>query len=293
MALAKKTFLCIVFFISSSHASELTSLTIENILQKKENSEWVYSFISESFDSISNKISEDNIAKLFEDKKIVFNGDSLSITNTCKYRYSALLHTPVSFWGSYETVKQYEEFFSGYKIKMPTKILDITPMNPSEECEYPFSEFIVLDDKIVFFYKNNAVFYFKDQGGLRAHKNKNTKENATTGRSPVDISRVCKEIERNKENYDTIHECFYKGMDITNTYLQYRSESGNGKYLQDKLTLNKNFSIKCDSGCIDIIYKWNGPDNLIIRQQFEGGETEISFSNESKGCRVLTKSFPD
>lgn len=51
--------------------------------------------------------------------------------------------------------------------------------------------------------------------------------------------------------------------------------------------------MKCDNGCISVIYKWNGLDRLTIVQQFEGGETQISFTKKVQGCRVVTKSFPD
>ncbi|EOF6284765.1 hypothetical protein ACK1C5_004374 [Salmonella enterica] len=269
--------------------------TIENILQKKEHSEWRYFFISEIFEGESNRSPSEKVVKLFDGKKIIFNGDLLSITDACTYKYAAELKTPLSFWKSYKTINFYENFFSGYKIKMPKKFLDITPINPSEKCDFPFSEFIVLDDKIVFFYEHNAIFYFKNEKELKYHEKISAENNDNVDEKSIESESICKEIESNADDYNSSEECFYKNMSVIDTYLEYRKKlmDYDKKYLQDEIISNKNFSTKCYGGCIIVTYKWDGPDNLVITQQFDGGETEISFSKEVQGCRVVTKLFPD
>ncbi|EJH2661068.1 hypothetical protein NDG35_004342 [Salmonella enterica] len=269
--------------------------TIENLLNKKGYSEWGFFSVSEAFNGRSNQSSEDEINKLFDRKKIIFNGDLLTITNACTYKYVAQLNTPLSFWGSSKTVNYYKTFLSDYKIKIPDKLLYITPVNPTEKCDFPFSEFIILDDEIVFFYENYAVFYFKTQDTLEFHNKKNIKNSSLVNEKQEKLSKICKNIERDTDNYDTSRECFYKDMSLVDTYQEYRDKLNNDDkvYLQDKIISNKNFSMKCENGCISVTYKWNGPDNLTIKQQFEGGGTEIFFSKEAQGCRVVTKSSPD
>lgn len=283
------------FLISFFNPLYVSASSTEKILQKKGYSEWGYFLISESFNGEDNRGSKNRVETLFHRKKIIFNGNVLSINDVCTYKYAAKLTTPLSFWGSSKTVNYYKMFFSDYKIKMPTKFLEITPVNPIEDCEFPFSEFIVLDDEVIFFYENYAVFYFKTPEVLKAHKKNNEGNAALVKKKEIGISKVCKGIERNTNNYNTSRECFYNGMNLIDTYREYRSELTNhdGKYLQNNIIPNKDFSIKCDDECIAIIYKWNGTNKLVITQQFDGGETEISFNKEEQGCRVVTKSFPD
>jgi len=281
----------LIFFISPLNTS---ASTLDNLLQKNEHSEWNYFFISQPFNGRISQSSEEKVAKLFNGKKIVFNNDLLSITDACTYKYATQLNSPLSFWKSSKTVSFYKIFFSDYKIKIPDSFLNITPENPSEKCEFPFSDFLVLENEIVFFYENNAVFYFKSQEELKSHV-KNI-INVISER-PTSSSKICKENEHHTDDYDTSYECFYKALSLIDTYREYRNElkEEDNKYLVDKIITNKDFSIKCDSdsGCLTVIYKWNGPDNLAITQQFDGGRTVISFSKEAQGCRVVTKLSPD
>ncbi|HAC6567909.1 TPA_asm: hypothetical protein G0B48_22765 [Salmonella enterica subsp. indica] len=235
------------------------------------------------------------MAKLFDGKKVVFNGDLLSITDACTYKYAPQLNIPLSFWMNPKTVSFYEVFFGGYNIKMPNEFLDITPVNPAEKCDFPFSQFVVLDDEIVFFYNDHAIFYFNNQEALNFHEKKKVENSVIVGKKTTGSSKVCKQTEHNPDNYNTSRECFYKYMNLINTYREYRKElaDDSAKYLQKKIIPNKDFSVQCDGGCISVIYKWNGPDNLVVTQQFDGGETEISFTKEELGSRVVTKLFPD
>ncbi|ECC6544549.1 hypothetical protein QNT90_002349 [Salmonella enterica] len=286
----------IVFiFLFFSSPLYVNASTLENILQRKEHSEWGYFFISGIFEGGSNRSSSEKVMKLFDGKKIIFNGDLLSITDACTYKYTAELKTPLSFWKSDKTVDFYEAFFSRYKIKMPKSFLDITPINPSEKCDFPFSEFIVLDDNIVFFYEHNAIFFFKNEQMLKDHEKSSVENNGNVDGKPIESENICKEVESNADDYNSSEECFYKNMSVIDTYLEYRKKlmDYDKKYLQDKIISKENFSTKCSDGCITVTYKWDGPDNLVITQQFDGGETEISFTKEVQGCRVVTKLFPD
>jgi len=273
----------------------VSASTIDNILQKKEHAEWRYFFVSESFNTKGNDSSANEAVKLFDSKKLIFNGQSLTITNACTYKYAAQVNAPLSFWGSFKTVRFYKDFFSNYKVEIPNKFLNVTPVNPLETCDFPFSEFIVLGDELVFFYKNHAVLYFKTLEASKFHEKKNIRNDPNVKQDLMGVSKNCKEVERNPDNYDTSQECLYNNLELIEAYKAYREEllKDSKKYLQDTIISNKDFSMKCDNGCIAVIYKWNGPNNLVVTQQFDGGETEISFSKEVQGCRVVTKSFPE
>lgn len=99
----------------------------------------------------------------------------------------------------------------------------------------------MVDDEIVFFYENYAVFYFKTQKALKSHEKKNIENSLLVNTKQTSMSKICKDIERNTDNY--------------NTYREYRKELMNDDkaYLQGKIISNKNFSMKCDNGCIAVI----------------------------------------
>ena len=84
-------------------------------------------------------------------------------------------------------------------------------------------------------------------------------------------------------------------MGLLNSYKKYRDglQIDYKKYLLDTIFTNENLTKKCDNGCIEVDYKWSGPHMLIIKQDFNGGETEIHFIEETNGTRVITKSYPD
>ena len=58
----------------------------------------------------------------------------------------------------------------------------------------------------------------------------------------------------------------------------------NGANLTDKILPNKDSVVKCNEECIETSYKWNGTDHLVVKQQFEGGETIVSFDKKCMAC---------
>jgi hypothetical protein len=270
---------------------------IDAIKQKTDSSEWRFFFIVDLSDNQNSVSQNKSVEQLFNGKIVFFNNDTLSISNACSYKYAAQKMIPLEYWGNKQTVSYYESFFSDYNIKLDGGILEISPINPSENCDFPFYEFVILDDIVVFIYKNQAILYFKTEKDLIDHRkvdykvvssivNKNSEKES--------FIKKCKDIERDENTYDTIHECYYKEINILDAYKKYRDDLVEGKnYLLETVTINKNVVMKCDNGCIEVNYKWNGPDDLIIVQQFNGGETEIHFSKDEQGTKVITKSSPD
>ncbi|MEP9243947.1 hypothetical protein ABKT97_01485 [Enterobacter hormaechei] len=279
-SIMNKFILVLPLVFASFFLNAKTVPVVTDILSPNNSTSWVSYLISEPIILGGEDVTKDSIDVIFKGNNIVIDNTNVSIGNICKYEYSKESISPLEYWHSEKTVDLYKKFLSAYNIKLGGKLNLITPINPSVKCDYPFSYFIEVDGSLVFILKNRAIIY--------SHNNKND-----------DVpNSVCmhkeQSLEQIFENGD-IEECFYKNKNILSSYQKYRDSltNDNKKYLRKNIELNKSFSMKCDNGCITVIYKWDGPDHLTISQQFDGGETEISFSKEVQGCRVVTKSLPD
>ncbi|ELY5817302.1 hypothetical protein SNN51_004232, partial [Cronobacter turicensis] len=96
------------------------------------------------------------------------------------------------------------------------------------------------------------------------------------------------------ENGD-IDECYYGEINISEAYSKFKKERAEdeGKYLEKHINVNHDVVIKCNDGCIKVKYTWRDKKNLVVTQDFNGGETVIYFSESNSGTNVLVKSFPD
>lgn len=236
--------------------------------------------ISERIDPKGEDVTKDSINDIFKGKKIIIDNTNITVSGACKYEYSRENMTPLEYWHSQKTVNLYKQILSDHNVKLSSELNLITPVSPSVECVYPFSYFIEADNSLIFVLKNRAIIYSQ----------KNEEKSV--------FDDECKHKEQTPEQIvenGDIDECYYKNLNVLNSYKKYRERltGDRKKYLRKKINLNENFTMKCDNGCITVIYKWNGSDNLVITQQFEGGETVISFSKEAHGCQVVTKSFAD
>ncbi|MDI6478136.1 hypothetical protein [Cronobacter dublinensis] len=273
--------LCFSHFLSAS--------TMNAIFQNTEVSEWSYFFILKPFNQ--NKISYDNMLKFFNEKKITFNSGRFSVGDVCSYKYHAQFYSPVTFWGGAKTVEYYQSLFSNYKITIPDKLLSIKPVNPLENCEFPFSEFIVLDDALAFFYENNVIFYFKNRQDLIAHQNqKNDHNNIDDNRS-----KICMTGKINDNSYERSVDCFYKNKDIISAYKVYREglDSNNKRILLEVILENQNNIMKYDDDSVEVSYEWIGRDELHIRQRYDGGEILLHFVKGKGGTKVTKEISPD
>ncbi|MGY5360290.1 hypothetical protein ACXFAT_21080 [Cronobacter dublinensis] len=273
--------LCFSHFLSAS--------TTNAIFQNIEVSEWSYFFILKPFKQ--NKISYDNMLKFFNEKKITFNAGRFSVGDVCSYKYHAQFYSPVTFWGGAKTVDYYKALFSNYKINVPDKFLSIKPVNPLENCEFPFSEFIVLDNALVFFYENNVIFYFKNRQDLIAHQNqKNDHSNIHDDRS-----KICMTEKINDDSYERSFDCFYKNKDVISAYKVYREglDSNNKRILLEVIQENQNNIMKYDNDSVEVSYEWIGRDELDVRQRYDGGEILLHFVKGKGGTKVTREISPD
>ncbi|EPL9571198.1 hypothetical protein MMK73_004838 [Providencia rettgeri] len=106
------------------------------------------------------------------------------------------------------------------------------------------------------------------------------------------LNKYCQD---ENQTMDEIYEngaltkCYFMGNTLSEAYKQYRSgltEDG-PLFLAEKLIIKKNMAMPCPvEGCIAINYRWDGDKKLNIVQEFEGGETQLQFTQENKGTAL-------
>jgi len=261
--------------VKITHAASVSIPLVNSVV-------WGDYIISKRIDPSGDDVTKGSINDIFKGIKVVIDNENVTVSGVCKYEYSKESMSPLKYWYSKKTVDLYRSFLSGYNVKLNDNVNLITPVNPSVNCIYPFSYFIEVDNSLVFVLKNRAVIYFNDN------------RDGKGGVSPSECVHKKQTPEQVYANGD-IDECYYKGLNILDSYQKYRNRlvDSEKRHLMENIKLNENASMKCDDGCIVVKYKWKGPDNLVISQQFDGGETMIYFSKKEQGSRVVTKSFPD
>lgn len=273
-------FLLILSLMIASFFINAKVVAVKKDISPTHSTVWKKYLISEPIIPGRSDVTKDSIDDFFKGSEVVIDNENVTIGSICKYEYIKENISPMEYWHSKKTSDLYKRFLSGYSVKLGNKLNLFTTKNPSIKCDYPFSYFIEVDGSLVFILKNRAIIY--------SYNNK--KEYVS--------NVICNHKEQSPEEVfgsGDVEECLYKNLNILDSYQKYRDglTHDNKKYLRENIVINKNFSMKCDNGCIAVIYKWNGPDRLTIMQQFEGGETQISFTKEVRGCQVVTKSFPD
>ncbi|ELY5805010.1 hypothetical protein SNN69_004487, partial [Cronobacter sakazakii] len=159
--------------------------------------------------------------------------------------------------------------------------------------EFPFTEFIILNDVVVFFYKNKVIFYFKTNEDLNYHQSKNTTDNIKNYHASV--VKTCKEIERDSGSYNASTECFYKEMNIVLTYETYYKQLNllDKAKLLNKVEVGRDEMKKLENGALTVSYKWLGANELVVTQQYDGGLTILHFIQETNGTKLIRELSPD
>lgn len=276
----------VLTFLSAFFFSAMVSAGIGNDTVSSAENEiltWRDYVISEPITPRGEYVTKDSISEPFKGKVISIDKTTVNISEGCRYNIENT--TPILYWHSEKTVKLYSDLLYKYDIRLNNLVGLITPESASSECDYPFSYFIIVDNSLIFSFKNRLIIYYSDSEIKKTHK------------SIIDDDfRVLKEKPSIQANeYEQVIEEFYQDMDLLNSYKKYRDslQIDYKKYLLDTIFKNENMTKKCDNGCIEVDYKWSGPHVLEIKQYFDGGEKEIHFIEETHGTRIITKSYPD
>lgn len=251
---------------------------VANNVKGQESDSWGTYVISEPIEPSGENKDIDLVGEVFKNKKISIDNTNVMVNDLCDYKFKKEEMIPVVYWNSEKSVAIYKGILSKYKVGEFSKIELFTPIEPSEKCPYPFSYFIKINNNLIFAQNNRLIIY--SQGSHDFVK----KECVHKKQTPEEVY----------ENGD-INICKFKGINIVDAYDKYRKIASNinSSNLADKILPNIDNVLKCNNGCIEINYKWNGVDHLVIKQQFEGGETVISFDKKDYGVLVEEKLFSD
>lgn len=278
----------VLAFLSACFFSAMVNAGVENDTASSTENEtltWRNYVISEPITPEGEYVTKESISELFKGKVISIDKTTVNVSEECRYKYNIKNTTPILYWHSEKTAKLYSDLLYGYNIRLNNLVSLITPKATPSGCDYPFSYFIRVDNSLIFYLKNRMIIYRSDSEIKYTRKN-----------SFDDNFRVLKKKPSiQADEYEQVEEVFYQEMDLLNSYKKYRDslQIDYKKYLLDTIFTNENLTKKCDDGCIEVDYKWSGPHVLIIKQDFNGGETEIHFIEENHGTRIITKSYPD
>lgn len=278
----------VLAFLSAFFFSAMVNAGVgNNIVSSTENETaiWRDFVISEPIIPEGEYVTKESISELFKGKMISMDKTTVNVSEECRYKYNVKNTTPILHWHSEKTVKLYSDLLYKYNIRLNDSVSLITPKATPSECDYPFSYFIIVDNSLIFYLKNRMIIYPSGSEIKNTYKNSIDDDFKVLKKNPP--------IQANE--YEQVEEVFYQGMGLLNSYKKYRDglQIDYKKYLLDTIFINENLTKKCDNGCIEVDYKWSDPHVLIIKQDFNGGETEIHFIEETNGTRVITKSYPD
>ena len=278
----------VLAFLSACFFSAMVNAGVGNkIVSSTENETaiWRDYVISEPIIPEGEYVTKESISELFKGKIISMDKTIVNVSEECRYKYNVKNTTPILHWHSEKTAKLYSDLLYKYNIRLNDSVSLITSKATPSECDYPFSYFIIVDNSLIFYLKNRMIIYPSDSEIKKTYKNSIDDDFKVLKKNPS--------IQTNE--YEQVEEIFYQEMGLLNSYKKYRDglQIDYKKYLLDTIFTNENLTKKCDDGCIEVDYKWSGPHMLIIKQDFNGGETEIHFIEETNGTRVITKSYPD
>ncbi|MDX7988109.1 hypothetical protein FE392_12320 [Xenorhabdus sp. 12] len=271
---------------------------------------WKGPYFSNVITDYNSSSELEKVKKTFLGKNIFFTDGYVNITNACKYKYIAKKKTPIEIWMSDKTVDFYRHFLAKYSINIDSTTYTVLTLDNDDSCESEFSEFNIIDDTIMFINNDRAIFYFAlpDERSEQDVFKSNSEAQNMTMRSFNALVKdnynnmehgdtLCKNIEIQPEEllgYESMTGCFFRGMNIVNSYLKYREKFNiNNETLPEKIIENKNLEFKCEIECISVNFNWENERRLIVTQFFAGGETKLFFTQETYGTKIITKYDPD
>ena len=114
----------------------------------------------------------------------------------------------------------------------------------------------------------------------------------TTQKQKTNVT--CKS-EEHTEEMEFIETCLYKNRTLMQAYALYLSDfdvEDKSDFIKD-IKPGENKQKENPAHAMSVKYTWKSEENLVIEQNFAGGETLIFFSVQGKDTLVTTKSYPD
>lgn len=253
------------------------------IIEKTEYKEVVWSYKSdpEALKLNSNGVSKGFFKKFLSNKNIIIDKTNVVVENECSYKYIYKKVSPINYWKSNNTVLFYRETLKKNGITMGEEVGIITTKDKITNCADMFNEFLLIGDNIILIGGERLVIYSIEKNMI--------KENKTEINNCTSPEQTLEEI---FEGVGKITNCYYKGLDIISAYKKYKSDYDE-QYLEDNLKLNENLQKNYINDRVNVNYLWESPEKLIIKQLFEGGDTDIVIEEEKKGTKITIYGHPD
>lgn len=259
--------------------------TTPEIIEKNKYKEltWSYKSDPEELKLNSNGVSTNFFKKFLSNKNIIIDKTNVVVENECNYKYTYKKLSPINYWKSNNTVSFYKEILKKNGIKMSEEVGVITAKDKITNCADIFNEFLLIDNNIILIGGERLVIYSIEKNMIKENNVDIETNNCT---SPEQT------LEEIFEGVGKTTNCYYKGLDIISAYKKYKSDY-NELYLENDLKLNENLQKNYVNDRANINYSWESPDKLIIKQLFEGGDTDIVLEEEKKGTKITIHSHPD
>lgn len=273
----------LIFLIFTLSFYSYATNTAPEIIEESEHKEltWIYKSDPESLKKNSNGVSKNFFKKFLSNKNITIDKTNVVVDNECDYKYTYKKVRPINYWKSNNAVSFYKEILKKNEITMGDEIGVITTKNKITNCADIFNEFLLIDNNIILIGGERLVIYSIEKNII---KESNTETNNCT--SPEQT------LEEIFEGVGKITHCYYKGLDVISAYKKYKSDYDE-LYLEDHLKLNENLQKNYINDRVNVNYLWNSPKKLIIKQLFEGGDTDIVIEEELKGTKITIYGHPD
>ncbi|MBV8326121.1 hypothetical protein [Chryseobacterium sp.] len=107
------------------------------------------------------KESRAEIINRFKETDILINlkEKTFQAGKECTFEYFEKKVTPIKYWYSQSTVNIYKEELAKIGISLPAEFSVFISSNPNKGCEYPTSEYILIDGKIIFIYDGYLIAF--------------------------------------------------------------------------------------------------------------------------------------
>ncbi|WP_148043525.1 MULTISPECIES: hypothetical protein [unclassified Chryseobacterium] len=138
-----------------------------SIINKEDQNTEKYKFSTVSQSPIVDikKESREQIINRFRGIEITINlnDKTFQAGKECKFEYFEKKVSPIKYWYSQSTINIYKEELAKIGISLPKEFSVFMSANPNKTCEYPTSEYIFIEDKIIFIYEGYLIVFGNDK----------------------------------------------------------------------------------------------------------------------------------
>ncbi|AKK72654.1 hypothetical protein OK18_08490 [Chryseobacterium gallinarum] len=139
------------------------------------------------------KESREQIINRFRDSEVLinFNNKTFQAGKECTFEYFEKKVSPIKYWYNQSTINIYKEELAKIGISLPKEFSVFMSANPNKTCEYPTSEYILIEGKIIFIYEGYLIVFGNDLDKFEQNVDNSSDQNIQ------DKKTIAKNSERN------------------------------------------------------------------------------------------------